>query len=156
MLKTAKVCITIMLLALIAATACHGQAVFLARKALGAVQHLTSSVTGSGSGTAPQQEVGSVLLEADANKVYATATRIIQGNPQYQIISRNDENRKIDFTNGKREAVMRRVTQLQDNIAQILVSSVTAAGKKEDPAFVVDGILKVCKEMNVKCSLSGN
>ncbi|MDQ1277460.1 MAG: hypothetical protein QG555_500 [Thermodesulfobacteriota bacterium] len=154
MLKTTKFCITIMLFALISATACHGQAVFLARKALGAVQHLTSSVTGSGSGAAPQQEVGSVLLEADANKVYATATRIIQGNPKYQIISRNDENRKIDFTDGKREAVLS-VSQLQDNVAQILVSSVTAAGKKEDPAFVVDGILGVCKEMNVQCSLSG-
>jgi len=144
-----------MLFTLISAAVCHGQAVFLARKALGAVQHLTGSITGSGSGAAQQQEVGSVLLEADANKVYTAATRIIQGNPQCRIISKNDESRTIDFTDGKREAVMR-VSQLQDNIAQILVSSVTAAGKKEDPAFIVNGILGVCKEMNVQCSLSGN
>lgn len=143
-----------MLFTLISAAVCHGQAVFLARKALGAVQHLTSSITGS-SGAAQQQEVGSVLLEADANKVYATAMRIIQGNPKCQIISKNDESRIIDFTDGKREAVLR-VSQLQDNIAQILVSSVSAAGKNEDPAFVVNGILGVCKEMNVHCSLSGN
>ncbi|MEI7637361.1 MAG: hypothetical protein WCJ37_08660, partial [Syntrophus sp. (in: bacteria)] len=131
-----------------------GQAVFLARKALGAVQHLTNSVTGSSS-SAAQQEVGSVLLEADANKVYATALRIIQGNQKFQIIARDDVSKKIDFTDSKREAVIR-VSQLQDNIAQILVSSVTTSGKKEDPSFAVNGILQVCKEMNVQCSLSGN
>jgi hypothetical protein len=154
MMKTTKFCLSITLFILMYTSVCHGQAVFLARKALGAVQHLTSSITSS-SGAAQQQEVGSVLLEADANKVYATATRIIQGNQKLQVISKNDERREIDFTDGKRETIMR-VSQLQDNIAQILVSSVTAAGNKEDPAFVVNGILGICKEMNVQCSLPGN
>ena len=155
MLKTTKFILSIMLFTLLSAAVCHGQAVFLARKALGAVQHLTNSVNGSGSGAAQQQEVGSVLLETDANKVYATALRIIQGNPKFQIIARDDVSKKIDFTDSKREAVIR-VSQLQDNIAQILVSSVSTSGKKEDPSFVVNGILQVCKEMNVQCSLSGN
>lgn len=153
MAKTTKLFLSIIILTIVSASVCHGQAVFLARKALGAVQHLTASVTGSSGGA--QQEVGSVLLEADANKVYATATRTIQGNPKFQIKSRDDESRSIGFTDGKREAVMK-VSQIQDNIAQILVSSVTTAGKKEDPAFVVDGILRVCKEMNIQCSQSGN
>ncbi|MFA5183487.1 MAG: hypothetical protein WC405_19415 [Syntrophales bacterium] len=153
MVKTTKLCLSIILFTLISASVCHGQAVFLARKALGAVQHLTSSITDSGA--AQQQEVGSVLLEADAKKVYETAVRIIQGNPKYQIIAKDDGSRTIDFTDGKREAVMR-VSQLQDNIAQILVSSVMTSGKKEDSSFVVNGILRVCKEMKVQCSLSGN
>ncbi len=143
-----------MLFTLLFATVCHGQAVFLARKALGAVQHLTSSVTGS-SGAAQQQEVGSVLLEADANKVYATALRIVQENPKLHIITRDDGSKKIDFTDGKREAVMI-VSQLQDNIAQILVSSVTTSGKMEDPAFIVNGILRICKDMNIQCSPATN
>ena len=155
MLKTTKFILSIMLFTLLSAAVCNGQAVFLARKALGAVQHLTSSVTSSGSGAAQQQEVGSVLLEADANKVYATALRVVQENPKFKIVSRDDGNKKFDFTDGKREAVIR-VGQLQDNIAQILVSSVTTSGKTEDPGFIVNGILRVCKEMNIQCSPASN
>ena len=110
---------------------------------------------GATRGAAQQQEVGSVLLEADANKVYATALRIVQENPKLHIITRDDGSKKIDFTDGKREAVMI-VSQLQDNIAQILVSSVTTSGKMEDPAFIVNGILRICKDMNIQCSPATN
>lgn len=155
MFKTTKFFLSIMLISLLSASVCHGQAVFIARKALGAVQHVTSAVASSGSGAAQQQEVGSVLLAADANKVYTTALRVVQDSPKFHITARDDGNKKIDFTDGKRKAVLR-VSQLQDNIAQILVSSVTTSGKNEDPAFIVNGILRVCKGMNVQCSPASN
>ena len=155
MLKTTKICLSIMLFALLSTEVCHGQTVFLARKALGAVQHLSSSITGSIGGAAHHQEAGCVLLEANADKIYATALQIVQKNDKFHIIGQDDATHKIDFTDGKMEAVLR-VSQLQDNIAQILVSSVTTSGEKEDSAFVVNSILRICKEMKVQCSLSGN
>jgi len=121
-----------------------GQAVFLARKALGLISRIADQTHG--------HETASVLLEADANKVFAASERIISEKPQNQILSRDAADRSISFRHDGM-AITLKVEQLQDDLAQILVVS-SGGNTPQDTTYVVNGILRICKEVGVHCSTS--
>ena len=119
------------------------QAVFFAKKALGLVSRITDQFHG--------HETASVLLEADANKVFTTAERINREKPGNEIISTDEASRIISFEhNGL--AITLKVACIQDNLAQILV---VASGNNatQDTDYAVNGILRVCKEIGAHCPL---
>ncbi|MEJ2585994.1 MAG: hypothetical protein P8165_00110 [Deltaproteobacteria bacterium] len=119
------------------------QAVFLARKALGLISHITDQVHG--------HETASVILEADANKVFTAAEKIIREKPENQMVSRDEATRTLSFThNGL--AITLKVIRLQDDVAQILVVS-SGNNTQQDTNYAVNGILKVCKAVGAHCWL---
>ena len=120
-----------------------GQAVFLARKALGLVSRITDQFHG--------HETASVLLEADANKVFTIAERLIREKPGNEIISTDEASRTISFKhNGL--AITLKVACIQDDLAQILVVS-SGNNATQDTDYAVNGILRVCKEVGAHCRL---
>ncbi len=70
----------------------QAQAVFLARKALGLISRIADETHG--------HETASVLLEADADKVFMAAERIIGKGPENKILSINAADRFISFKHG--------------------------------------------------------
>ena len=120
-----------------------GQAVFLARKALGLVSRITDQFHG--------HETASVLLEADAGKVFTAAQRTIRKNPGNEIISTDEASRTISFKHNGR-AITLKVAHLQDDLAQILVVS-SGNNTTRDTDYAVNGILRVCKEVGAHCRL---
>ena len=127
----------------------QAQWVFLGRKAIGAVNRLTSQ----GSDKQGQgYDVATVLLEADADKVYSTAVNLLKGNPNCTITHREDRNRTIEFTDGKILAGMK-VSRLEENLCQLLISSTGTPGKPSGTSFVVERVFQVCQEMGVQCML---
>jgi hypothetical protein len=118
-----------------------GQAVFLARKALGLISRIADQAQG--------HETASVLLEADANKVFTAAERIIREKPENEILSKNEAERSISFRHGDR-AITLKVARLQDDLTQILVVS-SGGNSPQDTTYVVDGILRICKEVGANC-----
>ncbi len=121
-----------------------GQAVFLARKALGLVSRITDQFHG--------HDTASVLLEADANRVFTVAERIIRENPANEIIAIEKTSRTISFKhNGF--AITLKVACLQEDLARILVVSSGNNGSR-DTDYAVNGILRVCKELGAHCRLS--
>jgi hypothetical protein len=120
-----------------------GQGVFLARKALGLISHIADQIHG--------HETASVLLEADADKVFAAAERTIRKNPENEILAANEDERSISFRHGGL-AITIKVARLQDDLAQILVVS-SGRNTPQDTDYVVNGILRVCKEMGAHCWL---
>jgi len=133
------------------------QWVFVGRKALGKVKQLTSEATGGGSPQAagasknvPQQgyDAATVLLEAPADKVYNTAVRVLQANKEIRISRKDDKALSIEFVDGSIAAGMQ-ITSFSDTVSQILVVS-TSSGKP-GTSIVLNGILRVCKEMGVSC-----
>ena len=128
----------------------QAQWIFLGRKALGAVNRLTSQgheKAGQGYDTA------TVLLEASADKVYSTAVDFLKGNPNVTINYREDAGRVIEFTDGKILAGMK-VSKLEDNLSQLLISSTITPGQPSGTSFVVEKVLKVCEKMGVPCNLA--
>ncbi len=120
-----------------------GQAVFLAKKALGLISHITDQFHG--------HETASVLLEADANKVFTATERIIREKSENQIISKDEASRTLSFKhNGL--AITLKVMRVQDNVAQILVVS-SGKNTRQDSDYVVNGILRICKEVGAHCRL---
>ncbi|HSB07307.1 MAG TPA: hypothetical protein VLK23_19180 [Thermodesulfobacteriota bacterium] len=128
----------------------QAQWVFLGRKAIGAVNRLTSQ----GSDKQGQSyDVATVLLEADADKVYSTAVNFLKGNPNITINFRQDSGRKIEFTDGKILVGMK-VSKLEDNLSQLLISSTAPSGKSSSTSLVVERVIQICEKTGVTCTLA--
>lgn len=126
------------------------QMVFLGRKALGKVRQLTGEMKGS---QQPGYDVATVLLEAHADKVYGTAVNVLQANKDWTITQKDDKSRSVEFSDGKRTAGMQ-VSSLDDNLSQLLIVSTVTSGKTDTTSLVLNGVLRVCKEMGVHCQLA--
>lgn len=126
------------------------QTVFLARKALGKVRQLTSEMKGS---QQPGYDIATVLLEARANKVYSTAVNILQARKDLRITQKDDKSRSLEFTDGTRVARIQ-VSSLDEHLSQLLIVSVVTSPKTDTTSFVLNGVLRVCKEMGVHCQLA--
>jgi len=128
----------------------EAQWVLLGRKALGVINSLSSQgreKEGQG------YDVATVLLEADADKVYGTAVDLVKGNPNLTINYREDAGREIEFTDGK-SLVGLKVSKLEDHLSQLLISSVVTSGKPSGTSFVVEKVFQVCEKMGVSCALA--
>ena len=125
----------------------HAQWVFVARKALKVINSVAGELQSPGQGEAV--DAATVLLEADADKVYAVAVTLVRENPEMRVLSQDAPRRAIAFAKGAQSASMK-VSRLGDTLAQILVAG--PAGQPGGTAFVVEGILHVCHRMGVECS----
>ena len=128
----------------------QAQWIFLGRKALGVVNRLVSQdheKQGQG------YDVATVLLEADADKVYGTAVDLLKGNPNYTITHRDDPNRTVEFSDGN-VLVGMKVSRFEDKISQLLIGSTVTPGKPSATPLVVDKVFQVCEKMGVHCTLA--
>lgn len=126
------------------------QMVFLGRKALGKVRQLTGEMKGS---QQPGYDVATVLLEARAEKVYSTAINVLEANKDWTISQRNDKSRSLEFSDGKRTAGVQ-VNSLDEHLTQLLIVSAVTSPKTDTTSFVLNGVLRVCREMGVHCQLA--
>lgn len=123
------------------------QWVYLGRKALGKVRQITSELENK---QQPGYDVATVLLEARADKVYSTAVTMLQAHQEWKITKRDDKAKTVEFSDGKRTAGMQ-ITRLEDNLCQLLIVSAGTQGKSDATSLVLNGVLRVCKEMGVHC-----
>lgn len=126
------------------------QMIFLGRKALGKVRQLTGEMKGS---QQPGYDAATVLLEARADKVYSTAVNVMQANKDWTITRKDDKSRSLEFSDGKRTAGVQ-VSSLDEQLSQLLIVSSVTSGKTDATSLVLNGVLRVCKEMGVHCELA--
>lgn len=119
----------------------------IARKAVGRVEQLSQPPKGD----QPGFDVATVVLDAEAAKVYATATAMLHRNQQVQVVAEDPAHRTVNFSNGTRTAAIT-VTDLGPHVSQMLVAAAVMPGQASATAQIVDGILRVCRQMNVACS----
>lgn len=127
----------------------QAQWVFVARKALKVINSVAGELQGPGPGESV--DAATVLLEADADKVYAVAVKLLRENPEMRVLSQDAPRRAIAFAKGEQSASMK-ISRLDDTLAQILVAG--PAGKSGRASFAVEGILRVCHRMGVECARS--
>lgn len=131
------------------AVGAQAQWVMVARAVSGQIQR-TSNKSSNGSG----YDVATVVLMANADKVYQTALSTLKANhPELTITSSNAKKREIKFSKGAQVASMQ-ATPLGDKLTQLVVASNIVPGQPEATPMVVQGILKVCQQMNVVCTQS--
>ena len=149
MVKRSYLVAVFFLLSLCFLDVAYAQWAFLARRALGRIEHLASPHK-----QGQTHEMATVLLEADATKVYKTAVNMILAKKHLLIDNLDETNRTIAF-NDAQGFVSMKVVSLGDHVCQIMIGSTGAtAGEPTGTSLVVDTVLRVCKKMNVTCSLS--
>jgi hypothetical protein len=98
----------------------------------------------------PGFDVATVILNADAGRVYATAVSQLRRNQTLHIVAEDPTDRTLQFSNGTRSAGIT-VTDLGTRLSQILVASATKPGEDSATLRIVAGILRVCEAMKVTC-----
>jgi len=127
----------------------QAQWVIVARAAAGQVERMhNKSKNGTG------YDVATVVLVANADKVYETAVKSIEAHPEVTVTDKNAKKREIKFSKGDQIASMQ-ATSLGEKLTQLVVASNLNSSEPSATSIVVDGVMKVCKQMNVVCTLSG-
>jgi hypothetical protein len=119
----------------------------IARKAVGRIEQMTQPPKGD----QPGYDVATVVLNADAAKVYATTVGMLHRSQQVHVVSEDAAHRSVAFSNGPRSAGIT-VTELGTGLSQMVVASAVMPGQDSATLRIVDGILRVCQEMKVACS----
>jgi hypothetical protein len=99
----------------------------------------------------PGFDVATVILKADAARVYTTTVDMLRKNQTLHIVAEDPTDRTVEFSNGTRSAGIT-VSDLGTRLSQILVASATKPGEDSATLRIVDGILRVCQAMKVTCS----
>jgi len=98
-------------------------------------------------------DVATVVLEAPAEKVYQTAVKNLSARTDVKISMQDAKKRLVQFTNGVQVASLQ-ATPLGEKLTQLVIASNLTPTQPDATSLVVQGVLKVCKEMNVECTLS--
>ena len=137
------------LVAGLAVPAAQAQWVMVARAAAGRIQHLQQQRSGQNGG----YDVATVILAAKADKVYQTAISAIQAHsPEVTLTETDAKKMLIKFTNGSQTASLQ-ATSLGPTATQLVIASTAPESGPSGTSMVVQGVMKVCKDMNVTCTL---
>jgi hypothetical protein len=147
MIHTTRFLAVLLAVSFFVADISQAQMIFLGRKAVGKVRQLTSETT---SGQQSGYDAATVLLDAQADKVYGKAVDLLQANKDYRITRKDDRARTVEFTDGKRIAGIQ-ISPLDDHLCQMLIVSTGTSSTAETTSLVMNAVLRVCKEAGVHC-----
>ena len=91
------------------------------------------------------------MLDAPADKVYAAVLRGLQNAQGIKITRDVPAERLVEFTNGQQVAGIK-VSGLSDDLTHMMITSAHTGNQPNAAALVMNGVLRVCKDMNVECS----
>jgi len=129
--------------------AAQAQWVMVARAVSGQIQRMSNK---SSNGTG--YDVATVVLMANADKVYETALNSLKTNhPEVTINSNDAKKREIKFSKGDQIASLQ-ATPLGDKVTQLVIASNLTGMQPDATSVVVEGVMRVCKQMNVVCTLA--
>jgi len=98
-------------------------------------------------------DVATVVIEADAQKVYETALQRLQAHSaEVRVIEQNARKRTVAFTNGGQTASLQ-ANPLGDKLTQLVVASTLDPAQPNATSLVVKSIQNVCTELKVECRL---
>ena len=126
------------------------QWVFLARKAVGRIHQMTEGAQGG----RPGYDFATVMLDASADKVYATALDHARKNKSVRILMQDPAARRLQFAEGDRTATLN-VVPFHDDVSQLLIAGHAGPGEGPTSSLVVQAVLRICKEMNKHCEVGG-
>ncbi len=139
----------LVLLVSTAVSVVQAQWVMVARAASGRIQRMQQQRTANDSG----YDVASVILEAKADKVYETALSALKAHADKVTVTSSDATKMmVKFTDGKQTASLQ-ATSLGPKVTQLMIASNALENGQSGTSIVLQGVMKVCKEMNVTCTV---
>ena len=130
-------------------TVCEAQWVAVAHAVSGRIQQMQQT-NSSGTGG---YDVGVVVIEAPAQKVYETAVQRLQAHAsEVKVLQENARKRMIAFTTGTLTASLQ-ANPLGDKLTQLVVASTLDPTQPSATSLVIRSIQQVCTELKVECTL---
>ena len=148
----AKSCMVLMaaLLVLSGISSVQAQWVMAAHAAKNRIQQMTQKSESGG------YDVAMVLLEAAPAAVYNKTVKSLESHPEVTITKNDGKTGRIEIRKGKQVAGFQ-ILPLGDKLTQLVItSSVGEGGEPSATSMVVDAVLRVCKEVDVKCTVETN
>lgn len=140
---------SVLVIVMLLSAAAHAQWVMVARAVSGRVQHMQQQRSATNGG----YDVATVILEAKVENVYQTALTTLKAHSTDVTVTGSDDNKyKINFTNGQQNASMQ-ATSLGPTITQLVIASSAPDTGQSGASIVLQGVLKVCKQMNITCKV---
>lgn len=127
----------------------EAQWVFVARKALGRIEHMRE---GSGSAGQPGYDFATVLLDAPADRVFATALEMARKNRTVHVTMQDPAQRRFQVVQGDRSATFN-VVPFGDDVSQLLIAGHAGPGEDATTPRVVEAVLRVCRDMGKHCQV---
>jgi hypothetical protein len=156
-MKTSK-CVRRMLAGSVLLALCGSAAaqwVFLARQAIGRVEQMQQSSAQAAGGAGASYDVAAVIVDVAPAKVFDTVKTMLGKNSEVKVTRSDDARRSVEFTDGRQIGGIQ-VTQLGDNLSQLMVSTAHPGIPASTTSTIVERILNVCKELGVSCQRSGS
>lgn len=135
------------ILCMVVSTVVSAQWVAVGRKVVGKI----TSVTQQQDTKSPGCDAATVILDADAGKVFSTAVSLLQKNPNIVITKKDDTKLAIAFKKGDWASEIR-ITKLGDHLSQLLIVSGAAPSETRGTSEVLDAVQHVCDQLGVKYS----
>ena len=129
----------------------QAQWVFVARKALGRIEHMREGQQGGGQ---PVYDFATVLLDAPADRVFAVALDMARKNRTVHVIMQDPAQRRFQVAQGDRTATFN-VVPFGDDVSQLLIAGHAGPGEDATTPRVVEAVLRVCREMGKHCQVGG-
>ena len=129
----------------------QAQWVFVARKALGRIEHMREGQQGGGQ---PVYDFATVLLDAPADRVFAVALDMARKNRTVHVIMQYPAQRRFQVAQGDRTATFN-VVPFGDDVSQLLIAGHAGPGEDATTPRVVEAVLRVCREMGKHCQVGG-
>ena len=137
-------------LLLLGAIAAEAQWVAVGRAVTGRVQRMTQKSSSGG------YDVATVVLAAASTGVYNAAVKVLQTHSEITITKQDSAKGRIQFRRGDLVAGLQ-ITSLGDKLTQLVIaSSATEAGAASGTPLVLEGVLRVCKDMKVECTVQAD
>ena len=128
------------------------QWVFAAKHIAGRINQLTQDDQNG----KPTAQMATVVLNAPASNVYTTAINIAKQNQAVTIVSQDAKNLTLKVSENNNNVALK-VVPLSDQTSEIMISaSAPADGDASSTSTAANAILKICTQMNKKCSLGAN
>ena len=124
------------------------QWVFVARKAIGRIQHMTEGQQGGHAGS----DFAAVILDVPADRVFATALELARKNTMIRVVMQDPGQRRFQIAEGDRTATLN-VVPFSDEVSQLLIAGHAGPGEGSTSSRVVQAVLRVCQEMNKHCEV---
>ena len=140
------------LLLVLTAIASQAQWVAVAHAVSGRIQQMQQKNANGPGG----YDVATVVIEANAQKVYDTAIQRLQDHgAAVKVIEQNARRRTVAFTDGTQTASLQ-ANPLGDKLTQLVVASTLDPSEPSATSLVVKSIQNVCAELKVECTLESN
>ena len=126
----------------------QAQWVMVARHVVGRVEQMSQQSPQAGGAS---YDSAAVMLDAPPNKVYAAVLRGLQNAQGITVTREVPTDGLVEFTNGQQVAGIK-VSGLSDQLTHMMITSAHTGNQANAASLVLNGVLRVCKDMNVECS----